>query len=100
MESFFDLESPTQQALKKKKIHLSQVKVHFITIKVCIVWRGHRLLNVPLVGKKVTSKLLQPKDAFWYVLKGLHPGKLRWNLKITCFDMGNHLPKLHFWAPC
>ena len=24
-------------------IHLSQVKIHFITIKVCIVWRGHRL---------------------------------------------------------
>jgi len=28
---------------------------------------------------------------------GIPPGKLTWNLKITCLKKGNHLPNLHFW---
>ena len=29
----------------------------------------------------------------------IHPGKLTWNLKITCLKRKNHLPNLHFWVP-
>ena len=73
------------------------MKVHFITIKVCIVWRGHRLLNVPLVGKKsprnyysLRMRLVCPK--------GITPWKINMEPENHLFDMGNHLPKLHFFG--